>query len=121
MSPTAGTAELTFSSLPGGRDYTVWVDGLWEAIPPWEEPPFIGNGGNFDPLETVELFADADFTLQPCPAAPATSGTVTPALAATGPDGTTGLLLSALTLLALGGAALSVKRLVPSRARKGTD
>ena len=86
--------------------------------PPWEEPPFIGNGGNFVPLETVELFADADFALQPCPAAPATSGTVTPALAATGPDGTTGLLLSALTLLALGGAVLSVKRLVPSRARK---
>ncbi|HVL60948.1 MAG TPA: hypothetical protein VM430_06015 [Microbacterium sp.] len=115
---STGTAELTFSSLPGDREYTIWVEGLWEAIPPWEEPPFIGNGGNFAPLETVELFVDADFTLQPCPAAPAKSGTVTPALAATGPDGTTGLLLSALTLLALGGAALTVKRLVPSRARR---
>jgi hypothetical protein len=116
--PGVPTAELTFSALPGDREYTIWVDGVWEAIPPWEEPPFIGNGGNFVPLETVELFADADFTLQPCPAAPATSGTVTPALAATGPDGTAGLLLSALTLLALGGAALSATRLVPSRARK---
>ena len=118
VADSTGTADLTFPSLPGGREYSVWVDGLWEAIPPWEEPPFIGNGGNFDPLETVELFAAADFTLQPCPAAPVTTGTVTPALAATGTDSTTGLLLGALTLIALGGASLVVRRLVPSRARR---
>ena len=99
-----GTATLTFGSLPGGRDYTVWVEGVWEAAP-WEEPPFIGSGGNFTPLESVVLATSADFSLQPCPAAPVKPASTT-TLPATGPDGVGGALLAAVALLGLGGAAL---------------
>ena len=110
-----GTAELTFASLPGGREFSVWVDGVWEAIPPWEEPPFLGNGGNFDPMETVTLSATADFSTHPCPAAPVTpvtpaSTTSTTTLAATGPDGLGGVLIAAMALLGLGFAALTASR-----------
>ena len=115
----AGNAELTFASLPGGREYSVWIDGEWEAIPPWEEPPFLGNGGNFAPLVTVPLSASADFSTQPCPVAPVTPGTTTTTsstttLAATGTDGLGGALIAAAALLGLGFAALSASR------RRGT-
>jgi hypothetical protein len=106
---STGTASLTFGSLPGGRDYTVWVDGVWQAIPPWEEPPFIGNGGNFDPLESVVLATSADFSLQPCPAAPVKPAS-TMTLPPTGPDGVGGALLAAVALLGLGGVALLLAR-----------
>lgn len=92
---------LQFSSLPAGREYTVWVDGVWEAEP-YEEPPFIG-GGNFIPLETVELTASADFSLQACPSAPVKPAAATTKLPPTGPDGIGGLLAGAILLLALGG------------------
>ncbi len=110
-----GTAELTFASLPGGREYSVWIDGVWKAIPPWEEPPFLGNGGNFDPMETVTLSATADFSTHPCPAAPVrtadpASTTSTTTLAATGPDGLGGVLIAAAALLGLGFAALTASR-----------
>ncbi|WP_448808673.1 hypothetical protein [Agromyces bauzanensis] len=98
-----GTAQLSFSKLPPGADFTVWVAGLWSTTP-WEEPPFIG-GGNFTPLEEFDLVAQADFTLKPCPVAASTSG-----LAATGTDGVGALVLGALVLLGLGGAALFVAR-----------
>ena len=90
----AGNAELTFDSLPGGREYSVWIDGVWEAIPPWEEPPFIGNGGNFVPLATVTLSATP--TSRPSRARPRPRRPE-PArrLAATGPDDASGLLLGA--------------------------
>jgi len=104
-----GTAQLDVSSLPGGRAYTVWVDGVWEAIPPWEEPPFIGNGGNFDPLESVVLATSADFSLQSCPAAPVKPASTT-TLPATGPDGVGPLIAGSLLLLGLGGATLLLAR-----------
>jgi hypothetical protein len=116
VADATGTATVTFSSLPGDRDYTAWIDGVWEAIPPWEEPPFIGNGGNFVPLETVPLSADVDFSTQPCPAAavkPSTttsSTTTKPTLAATGTDGVGGALVAAVALLGLGLASLSAGR-----------
>jgi hypothetical protein len=111
-----GTAQLDVSSLPGGRAYTVWVDGVWEAIPPWEEPPFLGNGGNFDPLESVVLATSADFSLQPCPAAPVKPASTT-TLPATGPDGVGGALLAAVALLGFGVAALLTTRRHKTRAR----
>lgn len=99
-----GAAQLSFSKLPPGADFTVWVAGLWSTTP-WEEPPFIGNGGNFTPLEAVDLVAAADFTVQPCPVAASTSG-----LAATGTAGVGTLVVGALVLLGVGGAALVVAR-----------
>ena len=45
-----GTAALEASGLPAAHEYTVWVEGVWVAEP-WEEPPFIGGGGGFTPLE----------------------------------------------------------------------
>ncbi|MGW4928435.1 hypothetical protein ACWEOH_04705 [Agromyces sp. NPDC004153] len=97
-------ASASFASLPGGRSYTVWVDGVRNADP-YEEPPFVG-GGNFVPLETVDLTTSADFSLAACPAAPATPAAPasTTTLPATGPDGIGGLLAGAILLLALGGA-----------------
>ena len=111
----AGGAQLTFSSLPGGRAYSVWIEGVWEAIPPWEEPPFLGNGGNFTPLGTVTLSADADLSTQPCPAAPAAPArpaatAPTTALAATGMDDLGGGLIAAMAMLGLGFAALTARR-----------
>ena len=84
-------ASTSFSSLPGGRSYTVWVAGTWVAEP-YEEPPFIG-GGNFVPLTTVDLVTSADFSLAACPATPDNpphvtqeAATTTPTLPATGTD-----------------------------------
>jgi len=119
IADATGAAELTFDSLPGGREYSVWIDGEWEAIPPWEEPPFLGNGGNFAPLVTVPLSASADFSTQPCPV-PVTPGPTTTAsttLAATGTDGLGGALIAAAALLGLGFAALSASR--RRRTRRG--
>lgn len=106
------TAAAQFASLPGGKAYTVWVDGVWDAGP-WEEPPFIG-GGNFIPLETVELTASADFSLQPCPAAPVKPA-ATAKLPPTGPEGIGGLLAGAVLLLGLGGALVFSTRRSASR------
>lgn len=106
------TAALQLSSLPAGREYSVWVDGVWEAEP-YEEPPFIG-GGNFIPLETVELTASADFSLQPCPAAPVKPA-ATAKLPPTGPEGIGGLLAGAVLLLGLGGALVFSTRRSASR------
>jgi hypothetical protein len=100
-------AAVQFASLPAGKAYTVWVEGVWDAGP-WEEPPFIG-GGNFIPLETVELTTSADFSLQPCPAAPVKPAS-TATLPPTGPEGIGGLLGGAVLLLGLGAAALLVAR-----------
>lgn len=103
-----GTGTLTFGSLPDGHDYTVLVEGVWEAGP-WEEPPFVGSGGNFVPLESVVLAASVDFSLQACPAAsvkPASTTTLPP----TGPDGVGAALLVAVALLGLGGASLLATR-----------
>ena len=113
---STGTAALTFGSLPGGRAYTVWVEGVWTGT--WDEPPFLGNGGNFVPLESVVLATSADFAV---PAAPAlvVPQTVTPASTATatlpdtGPDGLGGSMLAAVALLGFG-AALRFRR--PPRA-----
>jgi hypothetical protein len=99
-----GTAQVSVSKLPPGQDFTVWVGGLWTTIP-WEEPPFLGGGGNFTPIESVDLVAQADFTVKPCPVA-----TTKPALAATGVDGVVPLVAGALVLLGLGGAALLITR-----------
>jgi len=110
-----GTAQLDVSSLPGGRAYTVWVEGVWQAIPPWEEPPFVG-GGNFTPLESVVLATSADFSLQACPAAPVKPASTT-TLPATGPDGVGAALLAAVALLGLGGAALLTTRRYKRRVR----
>lgn len=116
VADATGTAQVTFPSLPGGREYTAWIDGVWEAIPPWEEPPFLGNGGNFAPLETVQLSVGVDFSTQPCPAVPVkpattTSSTTTkPTLAATGTDGIGGALVAAVALLGLGAASLAAGR-----------
>ncbi|SDT02948.1 LPXTG-motif cell wall anchor domain-containing protein [Agromyces flavus] len=96
--------------LPPGATYTVLVSGTWTADP-YEEPPFIG-GGNFVPLETVELVATADVTLAPCPVAPVTpQHPSTPAaLPATGAGDTTGLAAAGLLLLAMGSALLLSRR-----------
>lgn len=94
-----GTAQLSVSKLPPGADFTVWATGLWSTTP-WEEPPFIGNGGNFTPIETVDLLAQADFTAKPCPVT----------LAATGVSGVGALVAGALVLLGVGGATLFVAR-----------
>jgi hypothetical protein len=99
-----GTATVEASGLPGGHEYTVWVEGLWVAEP-WEEPPYLGSGGNFTPLESVVLATSADFSLQPCPAAPVKPASTT-TLPATGSGSTGDLLLGSLLLLGLGGAAL---------------
>jgi hypothetical protein len=106
-----GTAALEASGLPAGHDYTVWVEGVWVAEP-WEEPPFVGGGGGFTPLESVVLAASADFTLAPCPAAPAATPVKPAALPPTGPDGVAGLLAGSMLLLGLGGALLLVRRRV---------
>ena len=111
-----GTAQLDVSSLPGGRAYTVWVEGVWQAIPPWEEPPFVGSGGNFVPLESVVLATSADFSLQPCPAA-AVKPASTTTLPATGADGVGGALLAAVALLGFGAAALLTTRRYKTRVR----
>jgi len=103
----SGTATLEFESLPGGRDYSVWVSGTWDAGP-WEEPPFVGSGGNFVPLETVELTASADFSVEACPAAPVKPASTT-TLPATGADGI-GPLAGSMLLIGLGGAALLLGR-----------
>ena len=99
-----GTAQVSVSKLPPGQDFTVWVGGLWTTIP-WEEPPFLGGGGNFTPIESVDLVAQADFTVKLCPVA-----TTKPALAATGVDGVVPLVAGALVLLGLGGTALLITR-----------
>lgn len=104
----AGTATLQVGSLPAGRAYSVWVEGVWEAGP-WEEPPFVGGGGNFVPLESVVLAASADFSLQACPAAPVKPASTT-TLPPTGTDGIGAALLSAVTLFGLGAAALLTAR-----------
>jgi hypothetical protein len=88
----------------------VWVDGVWVAEP-WEEPPYVGNGGNFTPLETVVLAATADFTRAPCPAAPVPATVQPAALAESGADGVGDLLAGSILLLGLGGALLSATRL----------
>jgi hypothetical protein len=98
-------ASASFASLPGGRSYTVWVDGSWTAEP-YEEPPFIG-GGNFVPLTTVDLTTSADFSLAACPAAPVTSAS-SPTLPATGPDGVGPALLAGLLLAGSGAALLTL-------------
>ncbi|HEU0182779.1 MAG TPA: hypothetical protein VFR16_11365 [Agromyces mariniharenae] len=100
-------ASASFASLPGGRSYTVWVDGTWNAAP-YEEPPFVG-GGNFVPLTTVDLTTSADFSLAACPAAPATPAAAA-TLPATGPDGIGGLIAGAILLLGLGGTLLIANR-----------
>ena len=99
-----GTAQVSISKLRPGQDFTVWISGLWITTP-WEEPPFHGGGGNFTPVESVDLIAQADFTVKPCPVA-----TTKPALAATGVDGVVPLVAGALVLLGLGGTALLITR-----------
>ncbi|MFE6256441.1 LPXTG cell wall anchor domain-containing protein [Agromyces sp. NPDC057865] len=103
-------ASASFASLPGGRSYTVWVDGTWTAEP-YEEPPFLG-GGNFVPLTTVDLTTSADVSLAACPAAPVTPASSPTTLPATGPDGTGPALLAGLLLAGSGAAllALSLRR-----------
>ena len=107
-----GTASVEAAALPAGHEYTVWVDGAWVAEP-WVEPPYIGSGGGFTPLETVLLGANADFSLAPCPAPPATPAK-TVVLPATGADDAGGMLVGATLLFGLGGAAL-----VAARRREG--
>lgn len=94
-------ADVKVSPLAAGKSYTAWVHGLW--MPPENE--------NIDPgeyegyVDQVVLETSADFTLKPCPAAPAKP--VTPAgLAVTGTSDPTGPIAAALLLLGLGGAAL---------------
>jgi LPXTG-motif cell wall-anchored protein len=103
-------ASASFASLPGGRSYTVWVDGSWTAEP-YEEPPFIG-GGTFVPLTTVDLTTSADVSLAACPAAPVTPASSTTTLPATGPHGAGPALLAGLLLGGSGAAllALSLRR-----------
>jgi hypothetical protein len=78
---------------------------------PWEEPPYVGSGGNFTPLETVVLAASADFTLAPCPAAPAPATVKPAALAESGADAVGDLFAASILLLGLGGAVLFATRL----------
>lgn len=99
-----GAAQLSVSKLPPGQDFTVWIAGVWTTTP-WEEPPFLG-GGNFTPIESLDLVGHADFSVKPCSVATTTK----PALAATGVDGVVPLVTGALVLLGLGGAALLVAR-----------
>ncbi|TYL53007.1 hypothetical protein [Agromyces mariniharenae] len=106
-------ASASFASLPGGRSYTVWVEGSWTAEP-YEEPPFVG-GGDFVPLTTVDLTTSADFSLAPCPAAPVTPAAAA-TLPATGPDGIGGLIAGSILLLGLGGTLLVANR---RRAHRG--
>lgn len=103
-----GTASVEASGLLGAHDYTVWVEGVWVAEP-WVEPPFVG-GSNVTPLETVVLAVSADFTLAPCPAAPATAPAKPAALAATGTDGVGALLAGSMLLVGLGGAVVIAAR-----------
>jgi hypothetical protein len=105
-----GTATVEASGLPAGHEYSVWIEGIWVAEP-WEEPPYVGSGGNFTPLETVVLAASADFTLAPCPAAPAPATVKPAALAESGADGVGDLLAASILLLGLGGAVLFATRL----------
>ena len=46
--PGVPTAELTFSSLRRSR-YTIWVDGLWEAIPLGRSRPSSATAGTSSP------------------------------------------------------------------------
>ena len=91
----SGTATLSFASLEPGTDATVSIAGTWSVEAPYEEPPFIGNGGNFTPIDTVELYAEADVSAEPCAAV----------LPATGADGA-GTLAVGGVLLGLGGLLL---------------
>jgi hypothetical protein len=117
-----GTAALGFGSLPGGHVVTVWVEGTWEGT--WEEPPFLGNGGNFAPLESVTLATSADASVAPAPAVVAEptgtpAATATSTLPDTGPDGLAGSVLAAVALLGLG-AALRMRRLPRAAGRSRT-
>lgn len=107
----SGTARLTLTGLPAGTDFTAWVDGIW-TTDPWVEPPFIGNGGNFVPLETVFLTASADFSLAPCPTPPVTPDEPAKpaALPATGVDGAGGLLAAGALLVLAGALAILARR-----------
>lgn len=102
----SGVTELTFTGLKAGATYDVSVAGAWTVDEPYEEPPYIG-GGDFAPLDTVELAASAEFTLVPCPVAAATS---TPGLAATGVDGVGPLVAAAIVFLGVGCAAVLAAR-----------
>lgn len=106
-----GTAQLELTGLPAGGDFTARVDGVW-TTDPWEEPPFIGNGGDFTPLETVLLTATADFGLAPCPVPPGTPDDPAKpaALPATGVDGVGGLLAAGALLVLAGGIAILARR-----------
>ena len=104
----SGVTNLTFPSIAAGTSSTVTVEGTWTVDVPYEEPPFIG-GGDFVPLDTVTLAANADVTLDPCPAAVVPAGDDTTALPATGAD-PTGPLTAAFLVLALGGIALAASR-----------
>ena len=98
-------AEVDVSSLPAGRDYVAWVSGEW--MPP-------GGSSEWGPVDSFVLEASADFSLKPCPPAPKPA-----ALAATGTEGTGGLLTAALILFGLGGAALAVRSRRPEGSRTG--
>lgn len=102
MGDEAGTAQLSVTKLPAGRDYTAWVGGVWEA-PVIEEIAIAAVADG-----SVELHASVDFSLKPCPAAP-----VKPAgLAETGAGLTEPLLAGGAALLALGAlvTALGLRR-----------
>lgn len=98
-------AEVEVASLPAGRDYTAMVSGEW--MPP-------GGTSVWGPVNSVVLEASADFSLKPCPPAPKPA-----ALAASGLEGTGGLLTTALILFGLGGAALAVRSRRPEGSRTG--
>lgn len=102
----SGVTELSFAGLKPGATYDVSIAGTWTVDTPYEEPPFIG-GGNFTPLDTVELAVSAEFTLDPCPVA---TTTAKPGLAATGADGVGSLVTGSLVLLGLGATALVFAR-----------
>ncbi|WP_448808671.1 hypothetical protein [Agromyces bauzanensis] len=94
-------AEVDVSPLAAGKDYTAWVHAVWA-----------------DSDDEFELHASADFSLKPCPAAPAKP--VTPAgLAVTGTSDPTGPIAAALLLLGLGGAALVAGARREGRVRNG--
>ena len=94
--------EVDISSLPAGRSYTAWVYGEWMAPE---------GGSEWGPVESFALEASADFSLKACPPAPGPA-----ALAATGIDGTGGLVAAALIFFGLGGAALIAR----SRRQEGS-